>query len=274
MHANVSYHPDIEYVRNLNPFINRVSETSAQKPVEVFPPNWQDFSFPLATIPIADANILTNLTADFYNIIGNLAQGIKNMYPIPFSPMIQPPVPVIEEKAEVVKPKKTFISNDELFNHVIEYVLEDEGGFVNHPKDKGGITNMGITKKWYDANMGRVSTIEEFRNLTKEDAKEYYYKFYWKTLLKQIPELNEYGDARLTYLTFDTMLHSGLAKAKELFNAEKNKNTSTEEKAYAMLDTRRNYLDDISQPGTNNEVFNKGWAWRMDKIEDRFSAMA
>ncbi|HFC6667126.1 TPA: glycosyl hydrolase 108 family protein, partial [Neisseria meningitidis] len=33
------------------------------------------------------------------------------------------------------------------FNRFIERVLSHEGGYVNHPKDPGGETNWGITKR-------------------------------------------------------------------------------------------------------------------------------
>jgi lysozyme family protein len=32
------------------------------------------------------------------------------------------------------------------FDHCLELLLSHEGGFVNHPKDPGGMTNLGVTK--------------------------------------------------------------------------------------------------------------------------------
>ena len=43
----------------------------------------------------------------------------------------------------------------ENFDHCLELVLEHEGGFVNHPKDPGGMTNKGITKRTYEKYLGR-----------------------------------------------------------------------------------------------------------------------
>lgn len=65
------------------------------------------------------------------------------------------------------------------FEHCLEMLLHHEGGFVNHPKDPGGMTNLGVTKKVYDAWIGRESTEAEMRALTPEDVAPIYKKNYW-----------------------------------------------------------------------------------------------
>ena len=37
------------------------------------------------------------------------------------------------------------------YQHCLEMILHHEGGYVNHPDDPGGETNLGVTKKVYDA---------------------------------------------------------------------------------------------------------------------------
>ena len=49
------------------------------------------------------------------------------------------------------------------FDEIIDHVLEHEGGYVNDPKDLGGETKYGITKRFYPD--------VDIKNLTKEDAK-------------------------------------------------------------------------------------------------------
>lgn len=58
-------------------------------------------------------------------------------------------------------------------------VLEHEGGFVNHPNDRGGATNWGITIGTYSSWLGRQATIDEVRNMPKETALAIYKKNYW-----------------------------------------------------------------------------------------------
>ena len=57
------------------------------------------------------------------------------------------------------------------FDKAIEYVLKHEGGYIDNSKDRGGITNMGISQRAYPD--------EDIKNLTKERAKEIYYNDYW-----------------------------------------------------------------------------------------------
>lgn len=57
------------------------------------------------------------------------------------------------------------------FPAVLNEVLAHEGGYVNHPKDPGGETNFGISKRSYP-NL-------DIRNLTKADAAEIYRSDYW-----------------------------------------------------------------------------------------------
>lgn len=67
---------------------------------------------------------------------------------------------------------------EQIRKEVIEHILKVEGGYVNDPKDSGGETNYGITKKvarmqGYHGNM---------RDLPRETAIQIYEKLYWHNL--------------------------------------------------------------------------------------------
>jgi len=64
------------------------------------------------------------------------------------------------------------------FDKCFEMLLAHEGGFVNHPEDPGGATNLGVTKRTLQEYLGRHVSMDEMRNLTPEDVKPIYRKNY------------------------------------------------------------------------------------------------
>jgi lysozyme family protein len=58
------------------------------------------------------------------------------------------------------------------FQKAIDYVLANEGGYVNNPSDPGGETNFGISKRAYP--------FLDIKNLTREEAAVIYQRDYWK----------------------------------------------------------------------------------------------
>ena len=57
----------------------------------------------------------------------------------------------------------------------LEIILHHEGGYVNHPKDPGGETNLGVTKRVYEEWGGT----QDMKELTVEDVAPIYRKNYW-----------------------------------------------------------------------------------------------
>lgn len=57
------------------------------------------------------------------------------------------------------------------FDFAVEFILSEEGGYVNDLSDPGGETNFGISKRSYPN--------EDIGNLTRERAKEIYKTDYW-----------------------------------------------------------------------------------------------
>ena len=68
------------------------------------------------------------------------------------------------------------------FGNCVHKVLRHEGGYVNHPDDPGGITNLGVTKKVYDAWTGKESTVDQMKALDDEDVKPIYEENYWNKI--------------------------------------------------------------------------------------------
>ena len=53
--------------------------------------------------------------------------------------------------------------------------MHHEGGYVNHPEDPGGETNLGVTKRVYEEHGGT----KNMKDLTVEDVAPIYKKGYW-----------------------------------------------------------------------------------------------
>jgi lysozyme family protein len=65
------------------------------------------------------------------------------------------------------------------FDAALKEILLHEGGFVNHPKDPGGMTNLGVTKATYEAWVGYPVSEAIMRKLTPALVKPLYKRKYW-----------------------------------------------------------------------------------------------
>ena len=86
-------------------------------------------------------------------------------------------------------------------------VLRHEGGYVEHPRDPGGATNLGITLQTLSRVRGYAVSTEELRNLTLEEATEIYRRLYWSVI--RADELPPGLDLAL----FDLAVNSGPSRA-------------------------------------------------------------
>ena len=68
----------------------------------------------------------------------------------------------------------------ENFDKCLEMLLHHEGGFVNHPRDPGGVTNLGVTLRVYERWVGKKISEQDMRSLTPADVAPIYKNEYWK----------------------------------------------------------------------------------------------
>ena len=89
---------------------------------------------------------------------------------------------------------------------MIDALIEREGGYVNHPADKGGPTCFGITEAVARAH-GYAGAM---RNLPREDAATIYRRLYWlRPRFDQVAKRSSRVAAEL----FDTGVNMGPAVA-------------------------------------------------------------
>ena len=91
----------------------------------------------------------------------------------------------------------------ENFEKSLELVLQHEGGYINHPSDPGGMTNLGVTQRVWEAWVGYSVDEKEMRSLTKELVAPLYKSRYWDAVHgDQLP-------SGADYLAFDFAVNAG-----------------------------------------------------------------
>ena len=95
----------------------------------------------------------------------------------------------------------------ENFDEALKAILHHEGGFVNHPKDPGGMTNLGVTKRVWEEYVGHEVDEKAMRALTPADVDTLYRRKYWdKVRGDELP-------AGVDYAVFDAAINSGPGRA-------------------------------------------------------------
>jgi len=99
------------------------------------------------------------------------------------------------------------------FPAALALVLKSEGGFVNHPSDPGGMTNLGVTKKVWEAWVKHPVDEAEMRSLTPELVTPLYKQRYWDAC--KCDDLPRGVD----YAVFDSAVNMGPGRAAKLLQA-------------------------------------------------------
>jgi lysozyme family protein len=101
----------------------------------------------------------------------------------------------------------------ENFEAALKAILHHEGGFVNHVKDPGGMTNLGVTKKVWEEWVGHQVDERTMRNLTPELVGPMYKVKYWdKVRGDDLP-------TGVDYIVFDAAVNSGPGRAAKWLQA-------------------------------------------------------
>ena len=89
------------------------------------------------------------------------------------------------------------------FDECLKMLLHHEGGYVNHPSDPGGETNLGVTKKVYQEWGGT----KDMKDLTVEDVAPIYKKNYWDRC--KCDDL----ESGIDWVVFDWAVNSGTGRS-------------------------------------------------------------
>lgn len=166
-----------------------------------------------------------------------------------------------------------------LFNTSLELLLKHEGGFSNHPRDPGSITNLGVTRRSWEAYVGHWVTEQEMRDLTADKVWDFYKTKYWDLV---------HGDdlpAGLDFCVFDTCVNSGPNRAVRILQDVLGVSidgilgpatltavgkSPVELLVSAYTTVRLAYLKSLP----NWDVFGGGWATRVEEVEREAKQLA
>lgn len=155
------------------------------------------------------------------------------------------------------------------FADIIPRILEREGGYVNHPNDRGGATNYGITERvyreWKSADV-------DVKALSKSEASQIYFEFYWK------PSKAELLPSTVRDIHFDAAVNHGVGRAAKLLQTAAKvdvdgviglktiaaaNDIDPELLKARYIVARYKFYGDIIQRDRSQAVFMAGWMSRM-----------
>lgn len=169
----------------------------------------------------------------------------------------------------------------ENFDKCMNFVFQEEGGYGNHPKDPGGMTNLGITAKVWEEWTGHPVDEKQMRALTKADVVPLYQRKYWNVArCSELP-------SGLDLCVFDTAVNSGPGRAikllqgclgvtvdgaigpKTLAVANQFRDTALVHLIEDYCASRQAFLISLPTFGT----FGKGWTARVNRLHEAAIAM-
>jgi len=151
-------------------------------------------------------------------------------------------------------------------------VLQNEGGYVDNPKDPGGATNLGCTKAVWEQYVGHSVTKDDIKALTPEDVEPLYRTRYWDAIS---------GDdlpVGVDYAVFDFAVNSGPSRAAKALQAVLGVNAdgkigagtlgaleaaNPRDVVTSVCEARLAFLQSLA----TYDTFGKGWSKRVSEVE-------
>ena len=164
------------------------------------------------------------------------------------------------------------------WDNAFRLMLASEGGYVHHPSDPGGRTNLGVTQATWENWVGRESDEAEMRGLTPEKVEPMYKKKYWDAVRgDELP-------IGLDYLMFDFAVNAGAGRAIKTLQAavgvtpDGGFGPMTMAAVQAvdpneLIERFSQAKEDFYRSLTTFATFGKGWLNRVADVKVKASAM-
>lgn len=138
------------------------------------------------------------------------------------------------------------ISFPQPYLKAFELIIGSEGGYVNDPRDPGGETKYGISKRAYPEI--------DISLLTEDDAKSIYYQDYYNKVVGPADPFY------IAYPLFDTAVLHGVSSAKKLLLSCTQKESPSFQEEFLLARAL------LEQEDRNYSIFRKGWTARLFKV--------
>ena len=151
-------------------------------------------------------------------------------------------------------------------------LLQLEGGFVNHPEDKGGITNKGVTLQTYRSYCGQDKTVKDLQNISYGTWQNIMKDMYWDKC-----RADEIESQSLAEIIVDWCVNSGmvgLRKVQEIVGCKPDGivgpitlslvNSSDASNLFDRIwKARQQFYINIVKRNPSQKVFMNGWMNRL-----------
>jgi lysozyme family protein len=164
------------------------------------------------------------------------------------------------------------------FEQSLALVLKSEGGYVNHPADPGGRTNLGVTQKVWEEWVGHPVTEADMRALGPSDVAPLYKKKYWDAISGDLLP------AGVDYSCFDLAVNSGVGRAAKVLQKAVGvapdgaigpatlgavSESDPAELIISICRARQAFLESLQTFST----FGKGWTRRVEEVQAKALSM-
>ena len=154
-----------------------------------------------------------------------------------------------------------------LFNKAFQFTEDNEGGFVDDPRDKGGATIAGVSSKYFPDDFQQIINAPN-KEAQQKLIKDFYLREFWNPLYEQLI------DKKLAIRLFDLgvniwtvravkLLQNGLhIPADGIFGQGTLKVANNDEYAYEKLIHK---AEDFYKSRKDFNIYGKGWINRLYK---------
>lgn len=152
------------------------------------------------------------------------------------------------------------------FEKAHEFTAKWEGGYVNHPSDPGGETNLGVTRKVWEAWVKeRGLPVKPMKALTTADVLPLYEARYWPAA-SGLPW-------PLSGVAYDIAVNHGPGNLRLMLGSVPATGTPAE-RAARLIDAREQFFRNIVKARPSQEAFLKGWLNRVAAQRDWLAEQA